>query len=111
MDAAPPINIGNTAFMLICASLVMLMTPGLAFFYGGLVGRKNVLTVMMQSFVSLSWTTVLWFAFGYSMCFGPTLGGVIGDPRAMRSCAASASRRCSPAMTPVSRSSSTSPIR
>ena len=81
MNAADaPINIGNTAFMLICASLVMLMTPGLAFFYGGLVGRKNVLTVMIQSFMSLGWTTVLWFAFGYSMCFGPTLGGVIGDP-------------------------------
>ena len=77
---AVPINIGNTAFMLICASLVMLMTPGLAFFYGGLVGRKNVLTLMIQSFVSLSWTTVLWFAFGYSMCFGPTLHGIIGDP-------------------------------
>jgi Amt family ammonium transporter len=74
------VNIGNTAFMLICASLVMLMTPGLAFFYGGLVGRKNVLAVMMQSFVSLSWTTVLWFAFGYSMCFGPTWHGIIGDP-------------------------------
>ena len=52
------INIGNTSFMLICASLVMLMTPGLAFFYGGLVGRKNVLTVMIESFISLSWTTV-----------------------------------------------------
>ncbi len=48
---AIPINIGNTAFMLICASLVMLMTPGLAFFYGGLVGRKNVLSIMIQSFV------------------------------------------------------------
>ncbi len=78
--AAIPMNIGNTAFMLICASLVMLMTPGLAFFYGGLVGRKNVLTVMIQSFMSLSWTTVLWFAFGYSMCFGPTWHGIIGDP-------------------------------
>ena len=78
--AATTINIGNTAFMLICASLVMLMTPGLAFFYGGLVGRKNVLTVMIQSFMSLSWTTVLWFAFGYSMCFGPTWYGIIGDP-------------------------------
>jgi Amt family ammonium transporter len=75
-----PINTGNTAFMLLCASLVMLMTPGLAFFYGGLVGRKNVLTIMTQSFVSLGWTTVLWFAFGYSMCFGPSLGGIIGDP-------------------------------
>ncbi|MDQ2859728.1 MAG: ammonium transporter [Pseudomonadota bacterium] len=74
------IDTGNTAFMLICASLVMLMTPGLAFFYGGLVGRRNVLTIMFQSFVSLCWTTVLWFAFGYSMCFGPTLGGIIGDP-------------------------------
>lgn len=74
------INTGNTGFMLLCSSLVMLMTPGLAFFYGGLVGRKNVLTIMMQSFVSLGWTTVLWFAFGYSMCFGPSMSGIIGDP-------------------------------
>jgi len=74
------LNIGNTAFMLLCSSLVMLMTPGLAFFYGGLVGRKNVLAIMMQSFISLGWTTVLWFAFGYSMCFGPSWHGIIGDP-------------------------------
>jgi len=78
--ASVPLNIGNTAFMLICASLVMLMTPGLAFFYGGLVGRKNVLTIMIQSFMSLGWTTVLWFVFGYSMCFGPSWHGIIGDP-------------------------------
>ena len=77
---ALPIDTGNTAFMLLCTSLVMLMTPGLAFFYGGLVGRKNVLTIMFQSFLSLGWTTVLWFAFGYSMCFGPSIGGIIGDP-------------------------------
>jgi Amt family ammonium transporter len=75
-----PVNIGNTAFMLICASLVMLMTPGLAFFYGGLVGRKNVLAIMIQSFMSLGWTTVLWYAFGYSLCFGPDWHGVIGNP-------------------------------
>ncbi len=74
-------NVGNTAFMLICASLVMLMTPGLAFFYGGLVARKNVLAIMIQSFMSLGWTTVIWFAFGYSMCFGPDVHGIIGDPR------------------------------
>jgi Amt family ammonium transporter len=74
------LNIGNTAFMLICASLVMLMTPGLAFFYGGLVGRKNVLTIMIQSFMSLGWTTVLWVVFGYSMCFGPDWHGLIGNP-------------------------------
>ena len=78
--SAMPLNVGNTAFMLICASLVMLMTPGLAFFYGGLVGRKNVLTIMIQSFMSLGWTTVLWVAFGYSMCFGPTWHGIVGDP-------------------------------
>jgi Amt family ammonium transporter len=74
------INVGNTAFMLLCSSLVMLMTPGLAFFYGGLVGRKNTLAIMMQSFVSLGWTTVLWFAFGYSMSFGPSWHGIVGDP-------------------------------
>ncbi len=80
MNSAPAFNIGNTAFMLLCASLVMLMTPGLAFFYGGLVQRKNVLTIMMQSFMSLGWTTVLWFAFGYSESFGPTWHGIIGNP-------------------------------
>ena len=80
LAAVSTINVGNTAFMLICASLVMLMTPGLAFFYGGLVGRKNVLTIMIQSFMSLGWTTVLWFAFGYSMCFGPTWHGIVGNP-------------------------------
>src|ERR1700688_1212559 len=76
---AVPINLANTAFMLICASLVMLMTPGLAFFYGGLVGRKNVVAIMTQSFVSLGWTTVLWFAAGYSLCFSGDVHGVIGN--------------------------------
>ena len=57
----------------------MLMTPGLAFFYGGLVGRKNVLAIMIQSFVSMGWTTVIWFAVGYSLCFSGDAGGVIGN--------------------------------
>ena len=70
---------GSTGFMLIATSLVMLMTPGLAFFYGGLVGRKNVLAIMIQSFVSLGWTTVIWFAFGYSLCFSGGEGAVIGN--------------------------------
>ena len=70
---------GNTAFMLVATSLVMLMTPGLAFFYGGLVSRKNVLTIMMQSFVSLGWTTILWVTVGFTMCFGDDLGGIIGN--------------------------------
>ena len=70
---------GSTGFMLIATSLVMLMTPGLAFFYGGLVGRKNVLAIMIQSFVSLGWTTVIWFIFGFSLCFSGGQGGVIGN--------------------------------
>jgi Amt family ammonium transporter len=79
------LDTGNTGFMLLCSSLVMLMTPGLAFFYGGLVGRKNVLAIMMQSFASMGWTTVLWWAFGFSMCFsgdlksGSDMFGIIGN--------------------------------
>jgi ammonium transporter, Amt family len=79
------IDTGNTAFMLLCSSLVMLMTPGLAFFYGGLVGRKNVLAIMIQSFVSMGWTTVLWWAFGFSLCFsgdhksGTDFAGILGN--------------------------------
>jgi Amt family ammonium transporter len=73
------LDTGNTGFMLLCSSLVMLMTPGLAFFYGGLVGRKNVLAIMIQSFISLCWTTVLWYVCGYSLCFSGDVGGVIGN--------------------------------
>jgi Amt family ammonium transporter len=74
-----PFDTGNTGFMLLATSLVMLMTPGLAFFYGGLVGRKNVLAIMMQSFVSMGVTTILWWAVGYSLCFSGDVGGVIGN--------------------------------
>lgn len=70
---------GDTGFMLLATSLVMLMTPGLAFFYGGLVGRKNVLAIMIQSFVSMGVTTILWFAVGYSLCFSGDVGGIIGN--------------------------------
>ena len=73
------LDTGNTAFMLLATSLVMLMTPGLAFFYGGLVGRKNVLTIMMQSFVSLGITTIIWFSVGYSLCFSGDNFGIIGN--------------------------------
>ena len=74
------INAADTAFMLVAAALVLIMTPGLAFFYGGLVGRKNVSAIMMQSFVSLGVTTVLWVTVGYSLCFGSDIRGVIGNP-------------------------------
>jgi Amt family ammonium transporter len=70
---------GNTGFMLVATSLVMLMTPGLAFFYGGLVGRRNVLSIMIQSFVSMGWTTLLWWLVGYSLVFSGGQGGVIGN--------------------------------
>ena len=73
-------NAPDTAFMLLATALVLIMTPGLAFFYGGLVGRKNVSTIMMQSFVSLGVTTVLWVTVGYSLCFGSDIGGIIGSP-------------------------------
>jgi Amt family ammonium transporter len=73
------LDTGNTGFMLLCTSLVMLMTPGLAFFYGGLVGRKNVLAIMMQSFVSMGWTTIIWLAVGYSLCFSGDTAGIIGN--------------------------------
>ena len=71
---------GITGFMLLAASLVMLMTPGLAFFYGGLAGKRNILGIMIQSFVSMGITTVMWFLCGYSLCFsGDALGGIIGN--------------------------------
>jgi Amt family ammonium transporter len=73
------LDTGNSGFMLLCTSLVMLMTPGLAFFYGGLVGRRGVLTIMMQSFASMGWTTVVWFVVGYSLCFSGGQGGIIGN--------------------------------
>jgi len=73
------IDTGSTGFMLLATSLVMLMTPGLAFFYGGLATKRNILGIMIQSFVSLGWTTVLWVIFGYSLCFSGGEGGIIGD--------------------------------
>jgi Amt family ammonium transporter len=71
-------NAGDTAFVLISAALVMLMTPGLALFYGGMTRSKNVLGTIMQSFIILGIITIEWVLWGYSMSFGPDLGGVIG---------------------------------
>ncbi|GAA2927650.1 ammonium transporter [Streptomyces thioluteus] len=68
-------NAADTAFVLISAALVMLMTPGLAFFYGGMVRVKSALNMLMMSFVSLGIVTVLWVLFGYSLAFGDDIGG------------------------------------
>jgi ammonium transporter, Amt family len=73
------IDIASTGFMLLAASLVMLMTPALALFYGGMATKRNILGIMIQSFASLGWTTVLWFAFGYSLCFSGGEGGFFGN--------------------------------
>ncbi len=72
-------NGANTGFMLVAASLVMLMTPGLALFYGGLVGRSNTLTIMIQSFASMGITTVLWWLVGFSLCFSGGSNGIYGN--------------------------------
>lgn len=69
----------DTAFIIICAALVMIMTPGVALFYGGMVRRKNVLGTLMQSFVVLGIATVIWLVYGYSLAFGPDIGHVIGS--------------------------------
>jgi Amt family ammonium transporter len=73
------LNAGDTAFVLISAALVLLMTPGLAFFYGGLVRRKNVLTIMMQSLIAMGVVTIIWILVGFSLAYSGGAGGVIGD--------------------------------
>jgi ammonium transporter, Amt family len=72
-------NSGDTAFMLVSAALVMLMTPGLALFYGGMVRSKNVLATIMESFILLGVISVLWAIYGYSLAFGPDVGHFIGN--------------------------------
>ena len=72
------INPGDTAWVLLSAALVMLMTPALGFFYGGLVRRKNVLSTIMHSFFVLALVSVQWVLWGYSLAFGPDKGGIIG---------------------------------
>jgi Amt family ammonium transporter len=75
----PAVDTGDTAWMLASAALVLLMTPGLAFFYGGLVRRKNFLSVLMQCFTLMGLITLQWIGFGYSLAFGPDLHGWIGN--------------------------------
>jgi len=77
--APPALNPGDTAWVLVSSALVMLMTPGLAFFYGGLVRRKNVLSILMQCFMVLCIISVQWVFFGYSLAFGPDLHGFVGN--------------------------------
>ena len=73
-----PIDKGDTAWLLVSTALVMLMTPGLALFYGGMVRAKNILGTVMQSFVALGVVTIVWFLYGYSLAFGPDKWSLIG---------------------------------
>jgi len=77
--ASTLINDADTAFMIICTCLVMIMTPALALFYGGMVRKKNVLGTMMQSFVTLGVVAFIWVAYGYSLAFGPDVNHLIGN--------------------------------
>lgn len=73
-------NSGDVAFMILCIAMVCLMTPGLAFFYGGLARKNNILTIMSQSFLAVGVTTIMWVLGGFGLCFGQDIGGVIGNP-------------------------------
>lgn len=82
-DPSKPLDTGNIAWMLVASSLVLLMTPGLAFFYGGMVSKRNIISTMLQSFISLGVVTLLWYTVGFSLAFGDDVygWGFIGDPR------------------------------
>src|SRR5436309_11686738 len=76
-----PINPGDVAWMLTSAAMVLLMTPGLSFFYGGMVGFKNVVSTMLQSVVALGVISLVWVLVGFSLAFGDDLGyGLLGNP-------------------------------
>ena len=71
---------GDTAWMIVATALVLIMTPGLGFFYGGMVGKKNVISTMLQSFMAMIIVTVLWVIIGFGLSFGTSIGGFIGNP-------------------------------
>ena len=79
VETAMAANPGDVTWMLLASALVMLMTPGLAFFYGGLVRKKNILSILMQCFMMLCLISLQWVFFGYSLAFGPTVSGFVGN--------------------------------
>ncbi len=80
LETQTQIDSGDTAWMIVATALVFLMTPGLAFFYGGMVNKKSIISTMLQSFVALGVISVLWVIFGFSLAFGDSYYGIIGDP-------------------------------
>ena len=80
-SAAPAgLNAGDVAWMLTASSMVLFMTPGLAFFYGGMVSAKNVISTMLQCFIALGIVSIVWIVVGFSLAFGESIGGVVGNP-------------------------------
>jgi Amt family ammonium transporter len=78
--ATTQFDTGDVSWMLVATALVLLMTPGLGFFYGGMVGKKNVISTMLQSFMAMVIVSLLWVVIGFGLSFGPSIGGVIGNP-------------------------------
>jgi len=74
------IDSGDTAWMIVASAFVLLMTPGLSFFYGGMVSKKNIISTMLQSFIALGVVSILWVLVGFSLAFGDSIGGIIGNP-------------------------------
>jgi Amt family ammonium transporter len=79
-ELSSAIDSGDTAWMLVASAFVLLMTPGLSFFYGGMIDKKNVISTMLQSFIALGVISVLWVVVGFSLAFGDSIGGIIGNP-------------------------------
>ena len=79
-ELSSEIDSGDTAWMIVASAFVLLMTPGLSFFYGGMVNKKNIISTMLQSFIALGVISILWVLVGFSLAFGDSIGGIIGNP-------------------------------
>jgi Amt family ammonium transporter len=79
-ELSSEIDSGDTAWMIVASAFVLLMTPGLSFFYGGMVSKKNIISTMLQSFIALGVISILWVVVGFSLAFGESIGGIIGNP-------------------------------
>ena len=79
-ELSSSIDTGDTAWMIVASAFVLLMTPGLSFFYGGMVSKKNIISTMLQSFIALGVISILWVIVGFSLAFGDSIGGIIGNP-------------------------------
>jgi len=80
MEGSDTIDKADTAWMIVASAFVLFMTPGLSFFYGGMVSQKNVISTMLQSFIALGVISLLWYLVGFSLAFGDSIGGIIGNP-------------------------------